>query len=82
MTKRNKLFAKAINNPKNFKFRDLEALLNQFGFKRLKSNAGSHFKWRNEQKLLTFMAPRNNPVKTIYVKNLTRLLKVYFKDSL
>ena len=81
MTKREKLLQKALKAPKDFRFQDLESLLRQFGFRKIKTNAGSHFKWRHTEKMITYMAPKKNPVKQIYIKNLLKLLKVHFNLS-
>lgn len=75
MSSKEKLFLKALQNPKNISYQELETLLKQFGFKKVKTNAGSHFKWRHTEKNITYFAPRRNPMKSIYVKQLTTILK-------
>lgn len=78
MSKREKLLWKFIHNPKNIQFHELETLLGQFGFYRIKTNAGSHLKWENAEKKLYYAAPRQNPVKKAYIKNLIDLLSKPF----
>ena len=78
MSKKEKLLKKAIDQSKDFKFEELNILLKHFGFKKIKTNTGSHFKWRNNEKCITYMAPRKNPVKIIYIKNLVKILKIHF----
>lgn len=79
MTKKEKLLLKAIQNSKNIKVHELEVLLAQFDFKQIKTNAGSHLKWINHSKEITYMCPRKNPVKAIYIKQLIKILKLHFK---
>ena len=78
MSKKDKLLEKAKKYPKDFRFHDLESLLLQFGFKQVKTNEGSHFKWRHDSKMITYMAPRKNPVKVIYIKELLKILTIHF----
>lgn len=78
MTKHEKLLLKFILYPKNIQFHELETLLRQFGFHRIKTNAGSHMKWQNIQKDIRFSAPRKNPIKPAYIKKLIRMLNQYF----
>jgi hypothetical protein len=78
MPKGEKLLQKAEQNPKNVRFNELDTLLQQFGFEKIKTNAGSHFKWRNKEKLITYMCPRKNPVKSVYIKQLIKILKTHF----
>lgn len=78
MSKRRKLLEKALMNTKNVSFHEFQVLLKHFGFEQIKSNAGSHQKWRHEGKMITFMAPRRNPVKAIYIKSLVSLLQMHF----
>ena len=78
MSKKEKLLEKCILKPHDITFRELEALLRHFGFARLKTNAGSHFKWRNEEKVITYMVPRRNPVKPVYIKEFLLILRRSF----
>lgn len=77
MTKRDKLLLKAIEQPHKIQFYELETLLRQYGYERIKTNAGSHFKWYNQEKGLPFGCPHKNPVKSIYVKRLTNQIREY-----
>ena len=65
MTKREKLFLKAQWHPENISFQELEVLLQHNGFRRVKTNSGSHLKWRQLEKDIVYMAPRRNPMKSI-----------------
>lgn len=79
MTKKTKLLEKIINNPKNVSPKELETLLKQYQFQKETTNAGSHMKWRNKEKQITYMFPKRNPVKTPYIKNFLNILKAYFQ---
>ncbi len=78
MSKHEKLLWKFIHNPQNIQFHELETLLGQFGFYRVKTNSGSHMKWYNPEKKLQYFAPRKNPVKPFYIKNLIELINQSF----
>src|SRR3989338_6688645 len=77
LMKREKLLQKAIVQPHKIRFHELETLLKQYGYKRIKTNAGSHFKWFNAEKDLPFRCPYQNPIKPIYVKELTHQIREY-----
>lgn len=64
--------------PSNFSFKDFESILKNLEFKQVKTNAGSHFKWRNKTKNIVFAAPRKNPMKKIYLKELSKIIKNHF----
>jgi predicted RNA binding protein YcfA (HicA-like mRNA interferase family) len=78
LSKKEKLFLRLRTIPSDFSFQELETILKQFGFKRKKTNAGSHFKWFHEDKNITYAAPRKNPMKKIYLKELVNILETHF----
>lgn len=82
MTRPHKLLAKFRNNPKGVHFRELETVLEQLGFVRIKTNAGSHFKWEHYENFLNYGAPYHNPVKAAYVKRLLQIIDTHFKNLL
>ena len=78
MSKKEKLLERLGTLPNDFRFDELETLLNQFGFAQVKTNAGSHFKWKNQEKNILYAAPRKNPMKRIYLKQLLEILEIHF----
>lgn len=78
MTKRQKLLDRLNTLPNDFTFNELEVILKQYGFIKVKTNAGSHFKWRNSEKNILYAAPRKNPIKKIYLKQLLEILLTHF----
>ena len=78
MSKKEKLVKRLKGIPSDFTFSELETILNQFDFEMVKTNAGSHFKWRNIKENIVYVAPRKNPVKKIYLKQLVEILKIHF----
>lgn len=82
MTRIRKILARFRNNPKNVHFHELETVLEQLGFVRITTNAGSHFKWEHHLRPLWYRAPRQNPVKSIYIKGLLSLVDDHFSDYL
>lgn len=77
-----KLLNKCRQNPKNVRFHELETVLKRLGFARVKTHSGSHFKWKHAQRPLWYSAPRQNPVKSIYIKGLINLVDHYLSDYL
>jgi hypothetical protein len=78
LSKKEKLLLRLKLIPSDFSFQELEVILKQFGFAHKKTNAGSHFKWFNERKNILYSAPRKNPVKKIYLKELVNILEIHF----
>lgn len=78
MSKKEKLFKRLQQVPSDFTFHELTTLLNYYSFEKQKTNAGSHFKWKNTEKNITYSAPRKNPMKKIYLKQLLDILIIYF----
>ena len=78
MSKKEKLFLKLKSLPNDFNFSELETLLKNFWFEKIKTNAWSHFKWIHRDKNVNFFAPRKNPMKKIYLKELLNILEIYF----
>lgn len=73
MTKREKLFDKIVNNPRDVSFADIRKLLEQENFI-LERVTGSHHVFRKTS--ITFVVPvHNNKVKTVYVKRVIELIK-------
>lgn len=73
MTKREKLFDKISNNPKDVSFSDIRKLLEQEEFT-LERVTGSHHVFKKDS--VTFVIPvHNNKVKTIYVKRVIELIE-------
>jgi len=81
MSKKEKLLQKALTNPKDFTFQDLETLLGHLGFRRIKTNAGSHMKWKNYENGTSFRAPYHDPVKRPYLKKLTKLIQNHLYEN-
>lgn len=78
MSKKEKLFRKVQRSPHNIQFHELETLLSQFGFEKVKTNAGSHMKWIHLEKNIEYGAPRKNPMKPVYIKRLVSVLETHF----
>lgn len=78
MNHREKLFEKLKRNPKDVSFHEFETLLGQFGFNRIKTNAGSHFKWKHPNLKTHIRAPYRHRMKPVYVQRLIRLIQYYF----
>lgn len=78
MTKKDKILERLKNIPTDFSFSELESILWKFWFEKVKTNAWSHFKWVNKEKWISYFAPRKNPMKKIYLKQLLEILESYF----
>lgn len=78
MMSKDKLFNRLKLLPNDFKFKELENILQSYWFKKIKTNTWSHMKWKNENKNITYMAPRKNPMKIIYLKQSLEILNLYF----
>lgn len=76
MTKSKKRIQKAVQNPKNVRFKDLDKILQNEGFKRRSSrSSGSHFFYRRGD--LNIAIPYKKLfIKKIYVKQVLKLIKV------
>ena len=74
MTKVKKRIEKAIQNPKNLKFADLDKILKDEGFERRSSrSSGSHFFYR-KGKLNIAISYKRPFIKQIYVKQVLKLI--------
>lgn len=78
MSKKDKLLERLQSLPSDFRFEELQTLLQQLGFTQIKTNAGSHFKWKNMEKNILYAAPRKNPMKIIYLKQLIEIIEIHF----
>lgn len=73
MTKREKLFEKIRNNPKDISFSDIRKVLEQEDFSLVRIAGSHHVFKRNE---LTFVIPvHKNQVKSVYVKRVVELIE-------
>lgn len=73
MTKKDKLFEKIKNNPRNVRFSDLRRLLKEENFF-LERITGSHHIFRRNEYI--FVIPvHNDQVKTVYVKKVVELIE-------
>ncbi|WP_418791713.1 hypothetical protein [Phosphitispora sp. TUW77] len=76
MTKIEKRFQKILNNPKDVKWAELQAVLNKFGLICEPPGSGSHWSVYDEKSGTIATVPvHNNRVKAIYVKKLIALIK-------
>ena len=73
MSKRLKRVLRIIKNPKDVTFEDLECVLLEFGFNK-GEGSGDHFTFRKEGEPLIITVPKKHPVKSIYVKQVIKLL--------
>lgn len=76
MSRKEKLLERIRRNPNNVAFRDLQRLLELFGFE-LKRSKGSHHSFVGEvggQKRL-IVIPFRRPLKTVYVKQVLELVE-------
>lgn len=73
MGRKNKLFQKIKNNPKNVKFEILKNLLEDCGYLGI-NRGGSHWVFtKDNHKSITI--PYKKPIKVIYVKHTINLLE-------
>lgn len=73
MTKKEKLFERIKNNPRNVRFSDLRSLLKEENFF-LERIMGSHHIFRKDKYI--FVIPvHNDQVKTVYVKKVVELIE-------
>lgn len=82
MTKREKRLQKIRNNPKNVKFKDLEALLIDFGFV-FDRASGSHRLFTREigGESVSVVVPYKRVVKETYVKDVLKLIDQIEEDE-
>lgn len=73
MSKKDKLFQKIKNNPKNVKFEILKKLLEECGYKGI-NNGGSHWVFTKEN-APSITIPFKKPIKVIYVKHTITILQ-------
>ena len=73
MSRKNKLFDRLKNNPKDVRFGDIRNLMVDIGFE-LKRTSGSHYIFSKGD--ITFVIPaHNNKVKAVYVKRLIDIIE-------
>ena len=76
MTKIEKRFQRILNNPKDIKWSELQAVLNKFGLICEPPGSGSHWSVYDEKSDANMTVPvHNNRIKAIYVKKLIALIK-------
>ena len=76
MTKIEKRFQRILNNPKDIKWSELQAVLNKFGLICEPPGSGSHWPVSDEKSDANMTVPvHNNRIKAIYVKKLIALIK-------
>ena len=73
MTKKEKLFDKLKNNPKDANFGDIRTLLENEGFT-LERVTGSHHVFK-KGKIIFVIPVHNKKVKTVYVKRLIEIIE-------
>jgi len=81
MTKKGKLLAKILNNSKNVSLKKIELILISYEFEQETFSCGSHVIWKNYKENISFVFPRKNLVKEIYVKQLIKILKNIFCEK-
>ena len=83
MPKRDKLFEKIKNNPKNVRFRDLQKLLINSGFSCRQPSGGSshHIFYLPDNPIVSMSIPKRNPVKPIYVKKSPKINRIKQKGG-
>lgn len=73
MTKKDKLFERIKNNPRNVRFSDLRSLLKEENFFLERITGSHHIFKRNDY---VFVIPvHNDRVKTVYVKKVIELIE-------
>ena len=76
MTKIEKKFERLLNNPKDVKWTELQAILKKFGLICEPPDGGSHWTVYDEISEANVTVPvHNNRVKVVYMKKLIALLK-------
>lgn len=76
MTKKDKLLARIIKNPKDIDFDDIDKVLKHYGFDCRRARGGSsHYNYfhRSLPDILTI--PKDKPIKAIYVKKAIRAIE-------
>jgi predicted RNA binding protein YcfA (HicA-like mRNA interferase family) len=78
MAKKQKLFQKLLNNPKNIGFSEFVNLLEAFGFE-LKRVSGSHhiFKHPSAQELLSIQPGKDGQAKPYQINQFLKLVEAY-----
>lgn len=80
MTRKQKVFDKIKNNPKDVRFSELRNMLEEKGFI-LKRTTGSHFVFKRGE--IIFVVPsHNNKVKEIYVKRVIDIIESFERESI
>jgi predicted RNA binding protein YcfA (HicA-like mRNA interferase family) len=82
MSKREKLKQRLQRNPKNVSFRDLQTLLEAYGFE-LKRTKGSHhsFVGKIGEQSVLLTIPHPQPLKSVYVKHALELIDQVAAES-
>jgi hypothetical protein len=75
MSKLEKLIEKAVNNPKEVRFEELDKIISTYGFIKRQSRSGtSHYCYSLGS--INFSIPFKKPfVKTIYVERVMKIIK-------
>ena len=73
MTKKEKLFDRLKNNPKDVNFGDIRVLLDSEGFA-LERITGSHHVFK-KGKIIFVVPVHNKKVKTVYIKRLIEIIE-------
>lgn len=68
MGRREELYQKLQNNPKNVRFEDLDKLLRLYGFESRQPKGGSSHYFYKREGCPSLTIPRHKPMKTVYVK--------------
>jgi predicted RNA binding protein YcfA (HicA-like mRNA interferase family) len=82
MSRKSKLLERIQRNPNNVEFRDLQRLLELYGFE-LKRTKGSHHSFAGEvggEKRLVVI-PYRRPLKSVYVKQVLELVEEIEADE-
>jgi hypothetical protein len=74
VTKREKRFKKALNNPKTVSFETLDNILLNQGFERRQPNSGSSHYTYTKQDIIVTMPYKRPFIKPVYVKRVLELI--------
>lgn len=73
VTKREKLFLKLFRSPQETSLRDIEKVLNCFGYEKARIR-GSHHIFRKGNHATIVLPVHNNMIKKTYIKKVTKIL--------
>ncbi len=75
MTKREKRLQKIRQNPKNVRFNDLQAVLNDYGIKLIRSRGSHHtFSVKIDDEVHTLVIPYRRPIRIVYIRQALQLI--------